>query len=145
MNVSLSDGLALAAVTAIIEAKVLVDRVRIYIPGAVHVDPDTMKEVHDPDVVLWEGPGALLPDRNPDITLHLADQQFTPVGAAGRYKLLTPVSAPTATPQHRVTVLAGRDPDAAGRVWSVLGVERSSHPVVRTTWLGYETTANGGS
>ncbi|MFE9553111.1 DUF6093 family protein [Streptomyces sp. NPDC006703] len=140
-----NEALTLGTVSAIVEAKVLVDRVRLYIPGVVHVDPETMKEVHDPDVVLWEGPGALLPDRNPDIALHLADQQYTSVGAAGRYKLLTPVTAPTATPQHRVTVLSGRDPDATGRIWTVLGVERSSHPVVRTTWLGYETTNNGGS
>ncbi|MFD9792098.1 DUF6093 family protein [Streptomyces sp. NPDC059070] len=139
-------GLTLGGVSAIIESRILTDEVRIYIPGAVHVDPDTLKETRDPDVVVWEGPGAVLPDRSPDVTLHLADQRYTPIGAAGRYRLLTPVSAPTAVPQqHRVTVLTGKDPDIVGRTWTVLGVERSTHPVVRTTWLGYETTNNGGS
>ncbi|MFC8895793.1 DUF6093 family protein [Streptomyces cinereoruber] len=131
----------LARARAVAEKRVCTDTVRIYIPGV--FNPDTWEST--PDVVLWEGAGAVLPDRAADVTVTVQDGHGTPVSKAGRYRMFTPLSAPVATPEHTVTLTASADPDATGRKWKVESVERSSAPVLRLTWLTYDTTANGGS
>ncbi|MFD8592472.1 DUF6093 family protein [Streptomyces sp. NPDC059637] len=47
-----------AGARAVAETRVLTDTVKIYVPGT--FDPDTWETL--PDVVLWEGPGAVHPD-----------------------------------------------------------------------------------
>ncbi|MEW1700353.1 DUF6093 family protein [Streptomyces sp. NPDC091278] len=131
----------LARVRELAEARVCTDRVRIYIPG--NFNPDTWEST--PDVVLWEGPGSILPDRAADVRVTVGDGQGTPVSRTGRYRLFTPISAPVATAEHTVTLTTSADPDATGRRWRVDAPVRTSVPVLRLTWLTYDTTANGGS
>ncbi|MFD6343612.1 DUF6093 family protein [Streptomyces roseolus] len=131
----------LARVRELAEGRVCTDTVKVYIPG--QFNPDTWETT--PDIVLWEGPGAILPDRAADVTVTVQDGQGTPVSRSGRYRLFTPISAPVATAEHTVTLTVARDPDAAGRMWRVESVERSSAPVLRLTWLRYDSTANGGN
>ncbi|WP_153450703.1 DUF6093 family protein [Streptomyces smaragdinus] len=130
-----------AAIRHLAETRVLTDTVKIYIPGT--LDPDTWETL--PDIVLWEGPGMVLPDRSPDMTVTVQDGQSTPVTETGRYRMFTPVAAPLATLEHTVTLTASADPAAVGRKWLVDSVERSSVPVLRLTWLTYDTTLNDGS
>ncbi|MFJ4412984.1 DUF6093 family protein [Streptomyces sp. NPDC088925] len=134
-------GLPLDAARRAVEARVLRDRVKVFQPGV--FDPDTWETT--PDVVLWEGPGAILPDRSPDVTVTVQDGQGTPVGKTGTYRLLMPLSAPVPTREYKVTLTASEDADALGRLWTVDEVERSSISVLRTTWLRYDTTLNGGN
>ncbi|MFE0640144.1 DUF6093 family protein [Streptomyces sp. NPDC058877] len=131
----------LARARAVAEKRVCTDTVRIYIPGT--FDPDTWETT--PDIVLWEGVGAVLPDHASDVTVTVQDGQGTPVSKMGRYRMFTPLSAPVPTLEHTVALIASADPDAVGRKWRVQAVERSSAPVLRLTWLTYDTTANGGS
>jgi hypothetical protein len=133
--------LPLDAAIRMVERRLLTDTVRFYKPGG--TDPDTFEPL--PDVVVWEGPGAIMPDHSTDVTLRLADGQSTAVGTTGRYRLLTPLTAPIPTSEHSITLVRSKDPFAVGRIWKTEGTERSSHPVVRTTWLTYDTTANNGS
>ncbi|MEU2592993.1 DUF6093 family protein [Streptomyces albidoflavus] len=141
MTTPVGGRLPLDAARRVIEARVLTDQVKLFMPGT--FDPDTWETT--PDIVLWEGPGLLLPDRSPDLTVTVQDGQGTPVGKTGKYRLLTPVDAPIATSEYRVTLTASADADAVGRLWTVGDVERSSAAVVRTTWLSYDTTLNNGS
>ncbi|GHG05683.1 DUF6093 family protein [Streptomyces filamentosus] len=127
----------LARARELAEARICTDTVKIYTPGV--FNPDTWEST--PHVVLWEGPGAILPDREADVAVTVQDGQGTPMSRSGRYRLLTPVSAP----EHTVTLTVARDPDAAGRMWRDELAERSSMPVLRLTWLRYDATANGGN
>ncbi|WP_329127308.1 DUF6093 family protein [Streptomyces sp. NBC_01465] len=134
-------GLPLESARRVVEQRVLTDAVKIFIPGV--FDPDTFEQT--PDTIIWEGPGAILPDHGADVTVRLTDGQGTSVGTSGRYRMLTPISAPTPTAEHRITLTASKDPDAAGRIWTLDSVERTSTPVIRVSWLKYDTTLNNGS
>ncbi|MGW3651067.1 DUF6093 family protein [Streptomyces sp. NPDC000878] len=138
-------GLPLEAARRMVETRLLADTVRFFLPGEPYIDPDTLQEVPGEPTIIWEGAGAIQPDRSPDVTVRLNDGTGTPVATSGRYRMLTPVDAPVAKGEHSVTLTASGDADAVGRIWEVDSVERSSTPVVRVTWLTYDSSANDGS
>ncbi|WP_172387346.1 DUF6093 family protein [Streptomyces sp. MNP-20] len=138
-------GLTLKAVGAIVEKKILTDTVKIFRAGEPVFNPDTGQYEPGPPVTVYEGPGAIFPAGGPSMVLHLAGQPYVN-DTPSRYRLLTPLSAPVASREDKVTVLASRDAPAAGRTWRVLDIgETSTLPVVRTTWVDQNTQTTTGN
>jgi hypothetical protein len=144
-DTTVSGGLALGAVSAIVKDKVLVDTVQIFRAGPQILDPDSGEYQPGPDTILYEGPGAVFAAGGPGLTLMLEGQAFAD-DTRNRYRLLTPLSAPMASrdDQVRITV-ATQDPGLLNRTWRALDLSgANSLAVVRTTWLEESTQATNG-
>lgn len=138
-----SEGLTLGAVSAIVEKKILTDRIRIYRPGTPVFNPDTGQYEPGPSATVFEGPGAIFPANGPAVVLHLAGQAYVD-DTASRYRLMTPLSAPVASREDTVAVVDADDQAAVGRTWRVIDIgETSTLSVVRTTWVDQNTQVAG--
>ncbi|MCZ4098296.1 DUF6093 family protein [Streptomyces sp. H39-C1] len=138
-----TEGLTLGAVSAIVEKKILTDRIRIYRPGTPVFNPDTGQYEPGPPVTVYEGPGAIFPANGPAVVLHLAGQAYVD-DTASRYRLMTPLSAPVASREDTVTVIDADDQAAFGRTWRVIDIgETSTLSIVRTTWVDQNTQVAG--
>ncbi|MEW1658826.1 DUF6093 family protein [Streptomyces sp. NPDC093707] len=138
-----SEGLTLGAVSAIVEKKILTNKIRIYRPGEPVFNPDTGQYDPGPPVTVYEGPGAVFPASGPSVVLHLAGQAYVD-DTPSRYRLLTPLSAPVASREDTVTVVEADDASAVGRTWRVIDIgETSTLSVVRTTWVDQNTQKTG--
>ncbi|MGM9465383.1 DUF6093 family protein [Streptomyces murinus] len=137
------EGLTLGAVSAIVEKKILKDKIRIYRPGEPVFNPDTGQYEPGPPVTIHEGPGAIFPASGPSVVLHLAGQAYVD-DTPSRYRLLTPLSAPVASREDTVAVVESDDESAIGRTWRVIDIgETSTLSVVRTTWVDQNTQKTG--
>ncbi|MGW6238374.1 DUF6093 family protein [Streptomyces sp. NPDC055094] len=138
-----TEGLTLGAVSAIVEKKILTNKIKIYRPGEPVFNPDTGQYEPGPPVTIYEGPGAIFPAGGPSVVLHLAGQAYVD-DTPSRYRLLTPLSAPVASREDTVTILEADDEPAIGRVWRVIDIgEISTLSVVRTTWVDQNTQTTG--
>lgn len=138
-----TEGLTLGAVSAIVEKKILTNKIRIYRPGEPVFNPDTGQYEPGPPVTIYEGPGALFPANGPSVVLHLAGQAYVD-DTPSRYRLLTPLSAPVASREDTVSITEADDESAIGRTWRVIDIgETSTLSVVRTTWVDQNTQKTG--
>ncbi|MEV0257721.1 DUF6093 family protein [Streptomyces sp. NPDC050732] len=136
-------GLALDTISAIVEKKILTDKIRIFRAGEPVFNPDTGQYEPGPPVTVYEGPGAVFPASGPSMVLHLAGQPYVN-DTPSRYRLLTPLSAPVASREDKVAVLESEDESATGRTWRVLDLgETSTLLIVRTTWVDQDTQTTG--
>lgn len=139
------EGLTLGAVSAIVERRILTNKVRIQRKGEPVFNPDTGQYEPGPPVAVYEGPGAVFPAGGPSVVLHLAGQAYVD-DTPSRYRLLTPLTAPVASREDTVTVVESADEAAIGRTWRVVDIgETSTLHVVRTTWIDQNTQATGGA
>lgn len=137
------DGANLGAVSAIVEKKILTNKVKIYRHGEPVFNPDTGQYEPGPLVTIYEGPGAIFPKGGPSVVLHLAGQAFVD-DTPSRYRLLTPLSVPVASREDTVTVVEAEDASAIGRTWRVIDIgETSTLSIVRTTWVDQNTQRTG--
>lgn len=138
-----TEGLTLGAVSAIVENKILTNKIRIYRPGEPVFNPDTGQYEPGPPVTVYEGPGAVFPAGGPSVVLHIAGQAYVD-DTPSRYRLLTPLSAPVASREDTVAVVQSEDESAIGRTWRVIDIgETSTLSIVRTTWVDQNTQATG--
>ncbi|WP_274558062.1 DUF6093 family protein [Streptomyces spiramyceticus] len=138
-----SEGLTLGAVSAIVERKILTNKVRIERKGEPVFNPDTGQYEPGPPVMVYEGPGAVFPTGGPSVVLHLAGQAYVD-DTPSRYRLLTPLAAPVASREDSVSVVEADDEAAIGRTWRVVDIsETSTLSVVRTTWVDQNTQRTG--
>ncbi|MFE5296983.1 DUF6093 family protein [Streptomyces sp. NPDC056632] len=138
-----TEGLTLRAVSELVEKKILTDTVRIERKGEPVFNPDTGQYEPGPPVMVYEGSGALFPAGGPSVVLHLAGQAYVD-DTPSRYRLLTPLSAPVASREDTVAVVASKDPTAVGRTWRVIDLgETATLSVVRTTWVDQNTQTTG--
>ncbi|MFE7395198.1 DUF6093 family protein [Streptomyces sp. NPDC057557] len=136
-----AEGLTLGAVSDLVERKILTDIVRIFRPGEPVFNEETGMYDPGPDVVIYNGPGAIFPDSGPGIVLHLEGQAHVD-DSASQYKLHTPLSAPLASRGDTVELTKAADLAALGRTWRVLDLgQTSTLAVVRTTFLDQNTQA----
>jgi hypothetical protein len=138
-------GLALGTASSIVETKVLTDTVQILQPGPEVLDPDSGEYKPGPDVVVYEGPGAVFAVGGSGLVLSLAGQAYSDNSA--RFKLFTPLGAPLASVGNSVRVSAARlDQGLLNRTWNVTREsDANSLTVVRTTWLNENTQTTSGS
>ncbi|MET9353615.1 DUF6093 family protein [Streptomyces sp. NPDC006617] len=138
-----TEGLTLGAVSAIVEKKILTNKIGIYRPGEPVFNPDTGQYEPGPPVTIYEGPGAIFPTGGPSVVLHLAGQAYVD-DTPSRYRLLTPLSAPVASREDTVAVVEAEDESAIGRTWRVIDIgETSTLSIVRTTWVDQNTQTAG--
>ncbi|MCK7627229.1 DUF6093 family protein [Streptomyces sp. RS10V-4] len=138
-----TEGLTLGAVSAIVEKKILNNKIRIFRPGEPVFNPDTGQYEPGPPVTVYDGPGALFPANGPSVVLYLAGQAYVD-DTPSRYRLLTPLSAPVASREDTVIVVEADDESAIGRTWRVIDIgETSTLSVVRTTWVDQNTQKTG--
>ncbi|MCT9003541.1 DUF6093 family protein [Streptomyces rhizosphaerihabitans] len=139
-----SEGLTLAAVATIVETRILVDTVEIFRPGPQILNPDTGVYEPGPDLVLYQGTGAVFSQGGPGLVLSLEGQAYAD-DTRNRYRLLTPLGAPLGSRDDHVRVtVATQDPGLLNRTWRVLDIsDANSLAVVRTTWLDESTQTTG--
>ncbi|WP_328403985.1 DUF6093 family protein [Streptomyces sp. NBC_00390] len=136
-----AEGLTLGAVSAIVERRILTNKVRVERKGEPVFNPDTGQYEPGPPVKVYEGPGAIFPAGGPSVVLHLAGQAYVD-DTPSRYRLLTPLPAPVASREDTVKVIESGDESAIGRTWRVVDIsETSTLSVVRTTWVDQNTQA----
>ncbi|MEU7180820.1 MULTISPECIES: DUF6093 family protein [Streptomyces] len=111
-----TEGLTMGAVSAIVERKILTDKIRIYRPGEPVFDPDTGQYKPGLPVTVYEGQGAIFPTGERSAVLHIAGQAYVD-DTPSRYRLLTPLSAPVSSREDTVTVVEAEDESAIGRTW----------------------------
>lgn len=143
---ALSEGLSLAAVAPIVETRILVDTIEIFRPGPEILDTDSGEYVPGPDVIVYQGPGAVFAAGGPGLVLSLEGQAYAD-DTRNRYRLLTPLAAPLASREDQVRVtVATQDPGLTNRIWRVLDIsDANSLAVVRTTWMDESTQSADGS
>ncbi|MBY8889221.1 DUF6093 family protein [Streptomyces sp. PTM05] len=135
-----TEGLTLGAVSAIVEKKILTNKIRIYRPGEPVFNPDTGQYEPGPPITIYEGPGAIFPIGGPSVVLHLAGQAYAHDASSGTDCL----SAPVASREDTVTVVQADDESAVGRTWRVIDIgETSTLSIVRTTWVDQNTQTTG--
>ncbi|MFD9721012.1 DUF6093 family protein [Streptomyces sp. NPDC059076] len=133
---------ALAGVVTWIDGNLLIDTVRVAVPGTSDpvLNPSTGELEYPPGEVLYEGPGAIVPgsatmERSavPD-----APQPWTQQ-TRSTYILLTPLTAPVPPENAIASVIAVHDPARAaliGRTWICADPgQASTVEVVRKTAL----------
>lgn len=140
-----SEGLSLAAIAPIVETRILVDTVQIFRPGPQVLNPDTGVYEPGPDVIVYEGSGAVFSAGGPGMVLSLEGQAYAD-DARDRYRLLTPLDTPLASRDDSVRVtVATQDPGLLNRIWRVLDLSAAnSLAVVRTTWMDEVTQTTSG-
>lgn len=131
-----AEGLTLDAVAPIVESRILVDTIQIFRPGPEVLNPDTGVYEPGPDVIVYEGFGAVFGAGGPGLVLSLEGQAYAD-DTRNRYRLLTPLDAPLASRDDSVRVtVATQDPGLMNRNWRVLDIsDANTLAVVRTTWL----------
>ena len=136
---TMSSPISLAALVPVM-ARIMVDTVEIFRPGPQVLNEDTGVYEPGPDVIVWEGLGAVFAAGGPGMVMSLAGQAYQD-DARERYRLLTPLEAPLASRDDCVRVTQARqDQGLLGRVWRVLNIsDANTLAVVRTTWMD-ETT-----
>ncbi|MFM9373272.1 DUF6093 family protein [Streptomyces sp. Da 82-17] len=143
-------GLDLSGLVPVIEDLVLLDTVRISTPaGAPVFDPATGTYTYPAGEVVYEGRGAVQSAMSVDAAASTPGSSLPwPTETRSRYRLLTPLSAPTAAKDTLVTVLsvhAGGDPALLGRRWRVQDPAASGTlGVIRVTLLD-QITESGAS
>jgi hypothetical protein len=132
---------ALAGVKSWIGSNLLVDTVRITLPAAGEpvLNEDTgQMEYPDPEI-LYEGPGAVQPTAQAEMSATLDAGQPWVQESKSRYQLLTPLSSPVPPKDAIVTVVAVHDPANTallGRSWTCQDPGRAGTvEVVRKTPL----------
>ncbi|MEW2257951.1 DUF6093 family protein [Streptomyces sp. NPDC047869] len=140
----MSSPISLAAIAPVMK-RIMVNTVQIFRPGPQVLSEDTGEYVAGPDVVVWEGSGAVFAADGPGMVMSPAGQAYHD-DARDRYRLLTPLEAPLASRDDCVRVTnATADPGLLGRVWRVLDIsDANTLAVVRTTWMD-ETTQQASS
>ncbi|MCX4858333.1 DUF6093 family protein [Streptomyces canus] len=131
--------ISLAALAPVMK-RIMVDTVQIFRPGPQVLNEDTGVYEPGPDVILWEGLGAVFTAGGPGMVLSLAGQAYQD-DTRDRYRLLTPLEAPLASRDDCVRVThATADQGLLGRVWRVLDIsDANTLAVVRTTWMDATT------
>ncbi|WP_228981272.1 DUF6093 family protein [Streptomyces sp. DH12] len=113
---------ALAGATAWIVDNLLVDTVRVALPGTGDpvLDEESGELEYPAGAILYEGPGAVLPASNPP-TVVIPDANLPwPDETRSSYRLMTPLDAPVPPKDALVTVTAAHSPVSAallGRAW----------------------------
>ncbi|MEV6740080.1 DUF6093 family protein [Streptomyces sp. NPDC051104] len=137
----MSGPISLAALAPVMK-RIMVDTVQIFRPGPQVLNEDTGEYEPGPDVIVWEGLGAVFAAGGPVFAQPLLGQAY-PDDARDRYRLLTPLEAPLASRDDCVRVTeATADQGLLGRVWRVLDIsDANTLAVVRTTWMDETTQA----
>lgn len=135
----MSSPISLAALAPVMK-RIMVDTVQIFRPGPQVLNDDTGEYEPGPDVIVWEGVGAVFAAGGPGMVMSLAGQAYQD-DTRDRYRLLTPLEAPLSSRDDCVRVTnASADQGLLGRVWRVLDIsDANTLAVVRTTWMD-ETT-----
>ncbi|MFI0929624.1 DUF6093 family protein [Streptomyces sp. NPDC021012] len=133
---------ALAGVVRWIDNKLVVDTVRVTLPGAGEpvLNPDTGTLEYPPDTVLYEGPGAVQRAAAQGDLVAVPDANLPwPANIKSRYRLLTPLDGPSFPKDAEVTVTAVHNPantGLLGRSWICAdATDASTVQVVRITAL----------
>ncbi|MET7890006.1 DUF6093 family protein [Streptomyces mirabilis] len=139
----MSNPISLAALVPIMD-RIMVDTVQIFRPGPEVLDPDTGVYVPGPDIIVYDGLGAVFAAGGPGLVVALAGQPV-PDDPRDRYRLLTPLGAPLASRDDHVRVTAAtQDQGLLNRVWRVLDIsDANTLAVVRTTWMDESTQTTG--
>ncbi|MFE2578869.1 DUF6093 family protein [Streptomyces sp. NPDC059378] len=135
--------ISLAALRPVVN-RILVDTVQIFRPGTPILNEETGEYEPGPDVILYQGVGAVFSQGGPGMVLSLEGQVYAD-DTRNRYRLLTPLDAPLGSRDDRVRVtVAVQDPGLLNRTWRVLDLsDANSLAVVRTTWLDEFTQTTG--
>ncbi|MFD7769854.1 DUF6093 family protein [Streptomyces sp. NPDC059787] len=135
----MSSPISLAALEPVLK-RIMVDTVRIFRPGPQVLNEDTGVYEPGPDVVVWEGLGAVFAAGGPGMVMSLAGQVYQD-DTRNRYQLLTDLDAPVASRDDLVRVTAvTQDQGLLGRVWRVLDLSQASTlAVARVTWMSEVT------
>lgn len=141
---------ALAGVTRWLEGTILIDTVRVTLPGTGDpvLNPETGQLEYPQGAVWYEGPGAVVPSSGttersavPDATQPWTQQQ------KWAYFLLTPLTAPIPPENAVASVVGVHDPTRTsllGRTWQCSGHGMASTvEVVRKTPLDQNTVPPG--
>ncbi|MER6918854.1 DUF6093 family protein [Streptomyces spiralis] len=131
----MSSPISLAALEPVLK-RILVDTVQMFRPGPQVLNEDTGEYDPGPDVILWEGLGAVFSAGGPGMVMSLAGQSYQD-DTRNRYQLLTWLDAPVASRDVCVRVTAATvDQGLLNRVWRVLDLSQAQTlAVVRTTWM----------
>lgn len=141
---------ALAGVTRWIGANILIDTVRVTLPGAGEpvLNTETGQLEYPQGDILYEGPGAVVPSSGTTERAAVPDagQPWTQQAKLA-YFLLTPLGAPTPRENGVASVVAVHDPartSLLGRTWQCSGPGMASTvEVVRKTPLDQNTVPPG--
>ncbi|RSS43824.1 DUF6093 family protein [Streptomyces sp. WAC08241] len=123
---------ALAGAVRWIEGNLLVDTIRVALPGTGEpvFNPDTGQVEYPSDTVLYAGPGAVLPATAQGDLVAIADTNLPwRPETKSRYRLLTPLDAPDLPKDAQVTVIAVHNPTRTGligRSWTCTDVTAAS-------------------
>jgi hypothetical protein len=139
----MSSPISLAALAPIM-SRIMVDTVQIFRPGPEVLDPDTGVYIQGPDIIVYDGLGAVFAAGGPGLVVAVAGQPVPP-DPRDRYRLLTPLDAPLASRDDSVRVTAAtQDQGLLNRVWRVLDIsDANTLAVVRTTWMDESTQTTG--
>ncbi|MFH8772015.1 DUF6093 family protein [Streptomyces sp. NPDC017958] len=131
----MSSPISLAALEPVLK-RILVDTVQMFRPGPQVLNEATGEYEPGPDVILWEGLGAVFSAGGPGMVMSLAGQAYQD-DTRNRYQLLTWLDAPVASRDVRVRVrTATVDQGLLNRVWRVLDLSQAQTlAIVRTTWM----------
>ncbi|MEU3340411.1 DUF6093 family protein [Streptomyces sp. NPDC006668] len=131
----MSSPISLAAIEPVLR-RILVDTVQMFRPGPQVLNETTGEYERGPDVILWEGLGAVFSAGGPGMVMSLAGQAYQD-DTRNRYQLLTWLDAPVASRDLCVRVkTATVDQGLLGRVWRVLDLSQAQTlAIVRTTWM----------
>ncbi|MEH0576806.1 MULTISPECIES: DUF6093 family protein [Streptomyces] len=131
----MSSPISLAALEPVLK-RILVDTVQMFRPGPQVLNEDTGVYEPGPDVIVWEGLGAVFAVGGPGMVMSLAGQAYQD-DTRNRYQLLTWLDAPVASRDDRVRVtVASVDQGLLNRVWRVLDLSQAQTlAIVRTTWM----------
>jgi hypothetical protein len=135
----MSSPISLAAIAPVMK-RIMVDTVQVFRPSPQVLNEDTGVYEPGPDVIVWEGLGAVFAAGGPGMVMSLAGQAYQD-DPHDRYRLLTPLEAPLASRDDCVRVTnAAQDQGLLNRMWRVLDIsDANTLAVVRTTWMD-ETT-----
>ncbi|MFI5799064.1 DUF6093 family protein [Streptomyces sp. NPDC051677] len=131
----MSSPISLAALEPVLK-RILVDTVQMFRPGPQVLNEDTGVYEPGPDVIVWEGLGAVFAAGGPGMMMSLAGQAYQD-DTRNRYQLLTRLDVPVASRDDRVRVtVASVDQGLLNRVWRVLDLSQAQTlAIVRTTWM----------
>jgi hypothetical protein len=127
--------ISLAALAPVMK-RIMADTVQIFRPGPQVLNEETGLYEPGPDVIVWEGLGAVFAAGGPGMVMSLAGQAYQD-DTHDRYRLLTPLEAPLASRDDCLRVTnATQDQGLLNRVWRVLDIsDANTLAVVRTTWM----------
>ncbi|WP_225102216.1 DUF6093 family protein [Streptomyces sp. CoH27] len=131
----MNNPISLAALEPVLK-RILVDTVQIFRPGPQVLNEATGEYEPGPDIIVWEGLGAVFAAGGPGMVMSLAGQAYQD-DTRNRYQLLTWLDAPVASRDDCVRVTTATvDQGLLNGVWRLLDLSQAQTlAIVCTTWM----------